>query len=282
MYSDQDRWDKEARFFNAEEYNEGPIPESTVQRYRECRHPFTPAEYPFAILGDVRGKRIFELGCGDGGNAVLLALKGADVVGVDVSPRAIEIAKNKARLHGVEDRTEFYAMPLESYLERTITKFDIICGFAVLHHLLPVLDTVMTNLKWLAHENTTYLFTEPISTSHCLRRIRLMLPIKVHATPGERPLEIQDLAILKRHLPAAELHPQIFLVRLWDRFLGGRVEDYSAQRRTVYYTLCRIDKALCSLPGARALAAGGVIISQPHMRCSPVGETRADRFAAHT
>jgi hypothetical protein len=91
----------------------------------------------------------------------------------------------------------------------------------------------------------------------------LMLPIKVHATPDERPLDLQDLAVIRRHLPAADLHPQVFLVRFWDRFLGGRLEDYSAPRRTFYYTLCRVDKAILSLPGTRALAATGVIISNP-------------------
>jgi SAM-dependent methyltransferase len=259
MQSDQDRWRREAQFFDDEEYDEGPIPESTIRRYRETLHPFTPAEYPFAILGDVKGKRIFELGCGDGGNAVLLALKGAEVVGIDVSPRAIEIAKDRARLHGVESRTEFHALPVESYFDRSKTRFDIICGFAVLHHLLPVLDTVLDDLKRLEHESTIYVFNEPIALSRWLRKVRLMLPVKVHATPDERPLESRDLATIWRHLPAAKLHPQTGLVRFWARFIGGRVEDYSPLRRTLYHTLCRIDRALLSLPGGRYFAATAVI-----------------------
>jgi SAM-dependent methyltransferase len=261
--NDQERWRSEAQFFDDEEYNEGPIPENTIRRYQECLHPFTPAEYPFAALGDVRGKRIFELGCGDGGNAVLLALKGAYVVGVDVSPRAVEIAARRASLHGLQDRTEFHAIPVERYLEEANSKFDVICGFAVLHHLLPVLDTIMTSLKRLGHDSTTYLFIEPIATSPVLRKLRLMLPISVHATPDERPLDLKDLAIIWRHLPAAELHHQAFLTRFWSRFVGGRIEDYSSLRRMLYHALCQIDSKLLSVPGTRALASNGVIISKP-------------------
>jgi SAM-dependent methyltransferase len=262
MDDDQARWRREAQFFDDEEYDEGPIPDNTIQRYRDCRHPYTPAECPFAILGDVRGKRIFELGCGDGGNAVLLALKGAQVVGIDVSPRAIVIAKNRARLHGVEARTEFHALPVEKYLEQPGPKFDIICGFAVLHHLLPALDSVLLNLKLLGHEETVYLFAEPVSTSRVLRRLRLMLPLKLHATPDERPLETPDLDTIRRHFPTAKLHLQLFLGRFWSRFVGGRVEDYSAARLALYHAVCRIDQAVLSLPGASALSGAGVIVAK--------------------
>jgi len=134
------RWTLEQQFFDAEEYSESPIPANTIERYQLCRKPFLPAELPFWLMGDVRGKRILEVGCGDGGNSVLLALKGALVEGIDISPRAIQIARKRAEAQGVADRVEFYAMPLEAYLERAQGKFDIICGFAVLHHLLPVLD----------------------------------------------------------------------------------------------------------------------------------------------
>jgi len=263
MDSDQERWKREAQFFDDEEYSEGPIPENTIRRYRDCPHPFTPAEYPFAILGDVQGTRIFELGCGDGGNAVLLALKGAEVVGIDLSPRAIEIAKNRALLHGVQERTEFHALPIEEYLRRPSATFDIICGFAVLHHLLPALDSVLASLKRLGHDETVYIFTEPISTSRLLRKLRLWLPLRVHATPDERPLEIKEIDTIRRHLPSARLHPQLFLGRFWSRFVGGRVEDYSAARLALYHAVCRIDQAVLALPGAQVLAASAVIVSQP-------------------
>ncbi|MEO0677550.1 MAG: magnesium protoporphyrin IX methyltransferase [Pseudomonadota bacterium] len=49
-------------------------------------------------LGDLRGKRVLDAGCGPGMACVALAEAGAEVVGVDISPSLIEIAE--ARLPG--------------------------------------------------------------------------------------------------------------------------------------------------------------------------------------
>jgi SAM-dependent methyltransferase len=256
---DQERWIKEQEFFDAEEYSEGPIPPATIERYTLCRKPFLPAECPFWVLGDVRDKRILELGCGDGGNAVLLALKGANVVGIDISPRAIEIAKNRARMHDVEDRVEFHALPLERYLEQAGGKFDIICGFAVLHHLLPVLDGVLADLKRLAGEQTRFVFNEPVSYLRWLRTLRLALPLKAHGTPDERPLEPEDLAILRQRLGPIRMWRFGLLLRVWARFLPGRYEDYNGLRTWLYDHLGRLDAWLLSLPGLRDAASYAVI-----------------------
>lgn len=45
------------------------------------------------ILGEVRGKRILDAGCGNGYLCRLLSKRGAQMVGVDVSGRSIELAK---------------------------------------------------------------------------------------------------------------------------------------------------------------------------------------------
>ena len=46
-------------------------------------------------VGDVRGLKIFEAGCGPGILAEYLIHEGAKVVGYDVSPKMIELAKNR-------------------------------------------------------------------------------------------------------------------------------------------------------------------------------------------
>ena len=46
-----------------------------------------------AALGNVKGKRIIDLGCGDGYYSRILAKKGAKVVGVDFSKQSILLAK---------------------------------------------------------------------------------------------------------------------------------------------------------------------------------------------
>ncbi|MEZ5815990.1 MAG: methyltransferase domain-containing protein [Hyphomicrobiaceae bacterium] len=53
------------------------------------------------LIGDIGGKRVLEVGCGDGALSVELARRGAEVTGVDASERMIEAARERAREAGV-------------------------------------------------------------------------------------------------------------------------------------------------------------------------------------
>jgi 2-polyprenyl-3-methyl-5-hydroxy-6-metoxy-1,4-benzoquinol methylase len=57
--------------------------------------PFT-----LALLGDVRDRRILDLGCGEGGYGRALAARGARVVAVDGSARLVEVARRRAEEAG--------------------------------------------------------------------------------------------------------------------------------------------------------------------------------------
>jgi len=58
----------------------------------------------FRLLGDVRGQRVLDAGCGSGYLARLLAAKGAEVVGVDHSAKLLEVARHEEKklLFGVK------------------------------------------------------------------------------------------------------------------------------------------------------------------------------------
>jgi len=53
------------------------------------------------LLGDVRDRRVLDIGCGDGALAVCLARRGADVTGIDASPAMIAAARQRALDAGV-------------------------------------------------------------------------------------------------------------------------------------------------------------------------------------
>src|SRR5215470_3431964 len=101
----EQRWEEEARFFDAWAVKQRAcaISPLTLERYsfgETLRHRFSK-EFRLRLLGDLRGKRVLDIGCGDGGNSALFAKLGARVVGVDISPGAIEVARERAIVNGV-------------------------------------------------------------------------------------------------------------------------------------------------------------------------------------
>ena len=60
-----------------------------------------------------RSRRILELGCGTGEDAVRLAQSGLHVVATDASPAMLAVAREKARRAGCLDRIEFQCLPIE-------------------------------------------------------------------------------------------------------------------------------------------------------------------------
>jgi ubiquinone/menaquinone biosynthesis C-methylase UbiE len=57
--------------------------------------PDGPTERELRLLGDVRGKRLLELGCGTGSVSIALAQQGAVVIGVDSDHDRLEQARNR-------------------------------------------------------------------------------------------------------------------------------------------------------------------------------------------
>lgn len=94
------------------------------------------------IFGPLAGKRVLELGCGTGGNAVLLARQGAVVTGVDL---AIDhIARARLESADLDTRLAFANYSAEDFLATTDRKFDCIysvfgaVSFVDPHVLLPL------------------------------------------------------------------------------------------------------------------------------------------------
>lgn len=58
------------------------------------------------LVGNGNGRRVLELGCGDGGNAVALAMQGARVISVDPSSSRLARARAHAEAHDV--RIEYH------------------------------------------------------------------------------------------------------------------------------------------------------------------------------
>jgi len=51
----------------------------------------------FEFVGSLKGKKVLDAGCGEGYNTKIMATMGAKVIGVDISPRLIEMARGEER-----------------------------------------------------------------------------------------------------------------------------------------------------------------------------------------
>ncbi|WP_136688233.1 class I SAM-dependent methyltransferase [Halorhabdus amylolytica] len=58
-------------------------------------------------LGPVEDKRVLEIACGTGRFTVMLAERGADIVGLDISTPMLQQGHKKARAAGVDDHLQF-------------------------------------------------------------------------------------------------------------------------------------------------------------------------------
>jgi ubiquinone/menaquinone biosynthesis C-methylase UbiE len=59
--------------------------------------PVAPGERALKLLGDVKEKKVLEIGCGGGQNSIVLTKWGAEVTGLDISEVQLEHANNLAK-----------------------------------------------------------------------------------------------------------------------------------------------------------------------------------------
>jgi cyclopropane fatty-acyl-phospholipid synthase-like methyltransferase len=82
-----------------------PFMQWVDQRYR--RDMFLRYARTFEFLGDLRGKRVLDVGCGSGPYIVEALKRGAlQVTGIDAAPRMLDLAHQRAMQHGVQDRVK--------------------------------------------------------------------------------------------------------------------------------------------------------------------------------
>lgn len=89
----------------------------------------------FAQFERWKGKRVLEIGCGIGTDTINFARSGALVTAVDLSDQSLSLARQRAKVFGLDKTITFYqanaeelsnVIPLEPY--------DLVYSFGVIHH----------------------------------------------------------------------------------------------------------------------------------------------------
>jgi 2-polyprenyl-3-methyl-5-hydroxy-6-metoxy-1,4-benzoquinol methylase len=222
---------------------------------RESFEACTAPENRFILemLGDLKGKKVLDLGCGLGEAAVYFAMQGADVTASDLSPGMLQTAQK------VAERYQVKITPHVSPAEKTglpDSSFDVVYAANVLHHseIPKVLDEVRRILK----PGGTFVSWDPLIHNPAINVYRrLAMGVR---TVDEHPLHIGELRGFKDRfqsvnyrcfwLSALLIFVKFYFIdrinpskeRYWKKILSD-----SKKLEALYTPLEKLDKVLLKL-----------------------------------
>jgi 2-polyprenyl-3-methyl-5-hydroxy-6-metoxy-1,4-benzoquinol methylase len=87
--------------------------------------------------GSIRGKRVLDLACGEGGHSLLFARAGADVLGIDGRRLYVDRARFAAEMTGLSANARFELGDMRELSSDRLGTFDLVIASGILHHLAP-------------------------------------------------------------------------------------------------------------------------------------------------
>ncbi|NND95734.1 MAG: methyltransferase domain-containing protein [Pirellulaceae bacterium] len=149
--------------------------------------------YQLGFADQLQGKRVLELGCGDGLNALIMTAKGAQVFAIDIANESKRIIDQAAAELGfgsdqIQPITgDFRKIDLDQF-----APFDVVVGKAFLHHLTPEQEReYLAKAARLLTIDGQARFFEPAENSELIDKIRWMIPM------GRRPSSLNREAFEK-------------------------------------------------------------------------------------
>ncbi|MDZ4718793.1 MAG: class I SAM-dependent methyltransferase [Roseiflexaceae bacterium] len=165
-------------------------------------------DYAFGLLGDLHGKRVLDLGCGDGANAIRLARAGAHVIAIDLSIGMVAATRKRVEQAGLASAVDAQQMSAE-HLGFADGSFDAILGHSVLHHT--DLRITRREVHRLLKSAGKAIFLEPLDHNPLLNLFRKLTPWR--RTPTEKPLSYDEIHFFGE--PFSQLHHhEFYLVAL--------------------------------------------------------------------
>jgi 2-polyprenyl-3-methyl-5-hydroxy-6-metoxy-1,4-benzoquinol methylase len=147
-------------YWNARPCNirHSPKPVGTREYYDEveARKYNVESHIPqFAQFERWKGKKVLEIGCGIGTDTMSFARAGAHVTAVDLTKKSLEVARERAKVFGFEDRVKFIQVNAEKLSESVpVEPYDLVYSFGVIHHT-PHPERVLDEIrKYVKPEST--------------------------------------------------------------------------------------------------------------------------------
>ena len=229
----------------------------------------TAIENRFALkeMGDLKGKKVLDMGCGAGESSVYFALRGADVYACDIAEDFLKVGESLAKKFNVSvnfSRAEASQLPYADEM------FDIVYGNGVLHHveLLPSVKDAARVLK----PGGKAVFIEPLPYNPVINIYRHMA--KGVRTEDEKPLRFGQINALRGYFSkfyhnefwffSLSIFFHFYFIRRWNpskvRYWKKVIEEGKAYERS-FSKLQKLDLwTLKYLPFLKGLCWNTVIV----------------------
>lgn len=135
-------------------------------------------------LGVDPGWRVLDVGTGRGRFGAWFARKGCRVLGIDLNPDMVELARETARRTGLDDRFEIRAGSALELSGLAEAPFDVVCCMELFDHL-PDLDGALRAMRGVLRPDGRFLFTYVPSESLYGALGNLYRRVRRRVRPGE-------------------------------------------------------------------------------------------------
>jgi 2-polyprenyl-3-methyl-5-hydroxy-6-metoxy-1,4-benzoquinol methylase len=168
-------------------------------------------------LGDLRGKRVLDLGCFDGNALSLwLAEQAAEYVGIDLSEHAVAELNRKLEERGLTTaRAEAIDLLANSWPDAS---FDVVYAYSVLHHFAD-LDVVLAELRRILRPDGLVVTMDPLKTEPVNRLVRALYRPFQTDRDWEFPFDRAALRAFERDFRIEERRGLLGAVKLAFPFL---------------------------------------------------------------
>ena len=223
-------------------------------------------------LGDIRGKKILDVGAGLGESSVYFALKGAEDYYNDISPKMGEFAEKLAARYNV--KLNLMIAPIEK-LDLYENFFDIIHCANLIHHVPQVdQDYWIKTMHGALKAGGTLVTWDPLRYNPVINVYRRMA-MEVR-TIDEVPVGFDILNLYRKYFSKVE-HREFWFTTLWlflHYYLVRRLDPnkvrywkhiFKEKESRIgwwFKPLKALDTLLLKLPGFRHMAWGIVIVAK--------------------
>jgi SAM-dependent methyltransferase len=202
-----ERAHRERQHFNAHTTADGDtltMAAANIRRYAEP--PANTAyslEYAFHLIGPVAGRRILNIGCGDGLDAVILGSLGAQVIAVDIADAAIALTSARATANELAGSVTALVADATT-LPVASGSIDGVLAAAVMHHV--DIPHAAAELRRVLRPGGVAVFVEPCAGPRIVELLKRWVPLPHAAelTEDERALTPSDVTLISTTIGRVE------------------------------------------------------------------------------